>query len=646
MKHTLYIAIILGLALLLAACEQPAGAPGEDEAPPPALTGIALSQWPDIIVYAKGQPFDSKGLVVTGTFNDESERELSPGEYSLDPVDTGIDGAKQVRVKAGVFSAWFPVMVNSSTAALQSIALTRQPDKTVYALGEAFDKTGMVVTGRYYDSEQGAYTEQTESVYAVSYDRTRRGQQEVSISINRQTLTLPVETRVPAEAVFTFNKGNGKGECQQIWLKGAPFDVPENLKVTIKANGITAYLSKGNGVSLADFSSVDTSVPGWQTVTFTLDEVKDEMPIYVADLEPEVFFDYGYWRHEGNRKGTGPGGAEQYTVPLGRSLALAPILNLVKDASFSWEVSGGGYTGIGENSAIFTLTPAAAGNYTVTVNVSGAAIATGAAVQKTVSTTVVCLPTLPAAPPAAVENALFTPPLKHFSVGQFTQKGSGYGWSLGSVLGYEVWRWRVTRTTDEFIINGNPFVGWEEPGVVWVMCDENQNGLPDDTWYELKGSDDVDDRYRTAISRQYAINWINLGEEAEENEYGQLIAMYCWVDSKGRSDFMNGGWPSVWGVEGSRVTFSGTMLRDGDLYGKVAVPSTAWGYVDACLGDQEGKFFVSNAIQRDGSAANLPWIDFIKVQTAFFAYGGAVGDISTEIYYADGLGRQTDFPLP
>jgi hypothetical protein len=656
--------IVLG-CLMLGGCSQPTDSPGNDPepGPPPSLAGISLSQWPDIIVYAKGQPFDSAGLKVEGTFNDESARELSPEEYTLDQVDTTIDGAKQVRVRSGAFSAWFPVMVNSSTAVLQSIALAKAPDKTVYALGEAFDKTGMVITGRYYDNEQGGYTEHPENVYAVSFDRTRRGEQELGIRVNHQTLSLPVQVRVPKDAVITLNThqnttSDKRLDCQQIYLKGAPFDVPANLRATVTANGVTAGLTRETGLSLADFSPVDTSLPGAYAVTLTLDDASASFPIYVPDIEPEVFFDYGFWRHEGNPQGTGPGGAEQYTVPLGRSLALAPILNLVKDASFSWEVSGGACTTSGQNSKIFTLTPAATGNYTVTVTVDGVSIATGAAVHKTVNTTVVCLSALASPPPAAVENPLFTPPLRHFSPAQFTLRGTGYGWSLGTVLGYEVWRWRTTRATNEFSILGNAFAGWEEPGIVWVMADENQNGLPDDTWYELKGSDDESDQYRRYITRQYAITWFNLGDEPEENEYGQLIATNCWVDSKGRSGFMGGGWPSVWGVSAPKVTFSGTMIRDpdGPIYGGESNDRPGrdvdWGYVDAGdmrtgpYADQNGKFFVSNAIQRDGSPANLPWIDFIKVQTATFFYGTVVGDISTEIYSADGLGVQTDFPLP
>lgn len=41
----------------------------------------------------------------------------------------------------------------------------------------------------------------------------------------------------------------------------------------------------------------------------------------------------------------------------------------------------------------------------------------------------------------------------------------------------------------DFCVQGNAFDGSSEPGIVWVMQDINGNGLPDDEWYELKGSE-------------------------------------------------------------------------------------------------------------------------------------------------------------
>jgi hypothetical protein len=94
------------------------------------------------------------------------------------------------------------------------------------------------------------------------------------------------------------------------------------------------------------------------------------------------------------------------------------------------------------------------------------------------------------------------------------------------------------------------------------------------------------------------------------------------------------------------VTYTGTLLRDdGNFtngYSGVVDSTISWGYVDTSY----IYFRISDARQQDGSPANLPWIDFVKVQTAIFRYAGIFGEVSTELYYADGLGKQTDFPLP
>ncbi|MFR0772498.1 MAG: hypothetical protein ACLSH3_01195 [Alistipes finegoldii] len=41
----------------------------------------------------------------------------------------------------------------------------------------------------------------------------------------------------------------------------------------------------------------------------------------------------------------------------------------------------------------------------------------------------------------------------------------------------------------DLYVKGNAMNTSSEPGVVWVMQDANGNGVPDDTWYELKGSE-------------------------------------------------------------------------------------------------------------------------------------------------------------
>ena len=65
--------------------------------------------------------------------------------------------------------------------------------------------------------------------------------------------------------------------------------------------------------------------------------------------------------------------------------------------------------------------------------------------------------------------------------------------SLGAWGGFVVYGFDHTVINetgkDDVIIYGNAQSNFAEPGIVWVMQDENGNGKPDDTWYELKGSE-------------------------------------------------------------------------------------------------------------------------------------------------------------
>jgi hypothetical protein len=449
-------------------------------------------------------------------------------------------------------------------------------------------------------------------------------------------------------------------DYRRILVKGMPCPLPENLKVSAKANGVTVTLTEANGdFSAANFSGFNPNTMGSQTGHLLIqpENITVDVPLYVLDVEPELYFDYGYMRHAGNPNGLPPGASSgYYTVPAGRSLVLSPVVFYMTTAepSYSWSVGGGlPYTTSGAGNKYLRVSPAAQGTYTVSVTVSAGSV------SKTASTTVICTEALPGTPPAALpEGNAGGVNIRNIAPGQFTKSGTGYGWSLGAYGGYWTWAHRAVNTNTRSIqISGNPMATWSEPGIVWVSIDANGNGQPDDPWYELKGGDDENAQYASQVSRLHAVKY-KLGQTSPViNQYGQTNDEVFYVDSKGRTGWFPGGWSTAWGVAetpGAWVTFTGTMLRytAGGIVCAVnmgATPNHDWGYVDAAhpaLGNDWDKFNIQHAILADGSPANLPYIDFIKVQTGIFHREGGFGEISTEIASADGLGHTTDFPLP
>jgi hypothetical protein len=468
--------------------------------------------------------------------------------------------------------------------------------------------------------------------------------------------------------MFSVLPGKDAG-YRQVYLKGETFTVEwSKLRVEVDSGDATVLLTYANG-GLLDGDPVtyksgggtvgELDTAGLQTFSLALDNGKAvEFDVYVADVEPQVFFDYGFRRTQADPAGKGASGGKYY-VKKGASIELAPVLYLIgykadhtpDGVSYSWSVSGGGYDATEpRNKGSFVFKPSEAKTYTVQVSVNGRNFLTGSSDTKTATTQVVCFD---AGTPPNSDGWKLMPgeKLKDFAPGQFTEKGSGYGWSLGAALGYEVWG--VPAGTKKVEILGNGFQSWNEPGVVWTQGDENGNDIPDEVWVEWKGSDDSHAVYKNRILRRHAITYFLAKSESMENQYGQVIRTGCWVDARGRMGVFGGGWPSAEGqaakgisaVDGDWMTYTGTLLRDsgGAKINDGSLDTGGqgiYGYVDTYHTDSK-QWCVVQA-PPGGS------IRFVKVQTAYFNYGGAFGEHSTEVVRSDpGFGDQSGgFPNP
>ena len=196
----------------------------------------------------------------------------------------------------------------------------------------------------------------------------------------------------------------------------------------------------------------------------------------------------------------------------------------------------------------------------------------------------------------------------------------------------------------DFGIIGNSFKGSSEPGVVWVMQDENGNGKPDDSWYELKGSETG----KETIIQNYSVTYYRPSAPQQPVK---------WTDSEGNSgevDYLKAFhqqdyYYPLWIKEDS-YTLTGTCLegRNYDQSGNGTYWVNAeydWGYTDnfseidrlsnddnANAGAKANYFKISNAIDTNGNPVNLNYIDFIKVQTGCNTKSGWLGENSTEVF--------------
>jgi hypothetical protein len=624
------------------------------EALPPEKVAITVLSPPDTTYYGRNMAFDATGLVVAWLYNDGSTEEIPSGGYTMSNPNMAQYTPKLIILRAGGFETSFVIQVVNTEKVLQSISASG-PDNKTQVFSREFDRTGLVVTGHFSD---GSTADLSSLAAIVGYNKFKRGPQAVSVKVNGKTASLEgISTRLAEDATITAFFGFG---VKTTFIKGETM-TPEkaNLSVTMRPGGAVfqsefKQLSLENGGLLPeDFDGLvaayDPNRIGKQTLSMTLDGRSFDVDLYVADAEPDAWFDFGYMRHEGDPTGAGPGAGKYYAQP-NETLIIAPVRYLIgynddhSDAgvSYSWTVSGGDSSrtySISNGGEFLHITPKIVGTYAISVSITGRNYVSGSDVTKTAQAELVCYTGT-----VSAGGKTFTSPLKNFGAGQMCEGGTGLGWSLGSAGGYEVW---AVHPNSVYNIYGNAFGSWNEAGIVWVQEDRNGNGLPDEMWYELTGGDETHSLWKNYITRRYALTYYKVEGKSVVNEYGQLIRGVYWVDSRGRAGMIPGGFPDkYWGVVGDRVTYTTTLLRDD---GRIHYPSYnlvgLTGYVDTV---DDCKFLVSDAIYADGTPApNFPGVKFLKVQTAIFRYGDIFGDVSTEISYGDDLPRQSgSFPMP
>ena len=219
--------------------------------------------------------------------------------------------------------------------------------------------------------------------------------------------------------------------------------------------------------------------------------------------------------------------------------------------------------------------------------------------------------------------------------------------SLGGFGGYIIVGFDHSITNSgnyDFGILGNSFNGSSEPGIVWVMQDENGNSLPDDTWYELAGletgkEETVQDyavTYYRPTAPNMPVQWSdNLGNSGEIDYLKQFHRQEYYYP--------------LW-IKEESYTLKGTCIKarnyDASGNGSYWVNSSfEWGYADNwssidrltnednANADANANYFkISNAIDFECKPVNLKHIDFIKVQVGVNAKSGWLGEISTEVF--------------
>ena len=199
---------------------------------------------------------------------------------------------------------------------------------------------------------------------------------------------------------------------------------------------------------------------------------------------------------------------------------------------------------------------------------------------------------------------------------------------------------------------GEPDGGSCEPGIIMVSYDTNNNGEPDDTWYEIAGSAHIDTTkepwYEIAKEAgndvktyfNYKITYHRPNMEPSSSE--EMKTYIRWEDNQGNSGYkqknryhLQSYYPK-W-INQEELTFQGTCLPQNgvDKYGdgsQYVLYKFRFGYADNELNNKvESSIDIDWAVDSNGNKVHLKGIDFIKIYTGVNQENGEIGESSTEI---------------
>ena len=205
---------------------------------------------------------------------------------------------------------------------------------------------------------------------------------------------------------------------------------------------------------------------------------------------------------------------------------------------------------------------------------------------------------------------------------------------LGGFGGYVVFGFDhtiVNRAGNDFTILGNAFIESAEPGVIMVSFDANGNGLPDDEWFEIAGSE----YHKSTTVRNYEITYYKPEAEPSNPNEPNYIR---WTDNQGQTGYLSKNpyhtqtYYPLW--MGDRYTLKGTFM-EALMYvqsGNWVSPACDWGYADNWPNtDVRAQIDLDWAVDKNGNPVKLKGIDFVRVHTGNRAESDVTGEISTEV---------------
>ncbi len=153
------------------------------------ITSLQVAHAPDVTTYKEGQSFKKDGMVIEAKYKNGTTKTIT--DYKIEDGNNLKGNQTYVTISYG--GQTVKQLITVTPNPLQSIAITKEPNKKEYLVGEDFDKTGMVVTGTYQDND----------TYEIIDYKVENG---TNLNVNQTSVTIEYEGKTTTQAITVRSK--------------------------------------------------------------------------------------------------------------------------------------------------------------------------------------------------------------------------------------------------------------------------------------------------------------------------------------------------------------------------------------------------------------------------------------------------------
>ena len=227
------------------------------------LVSIAVKTNPTKVSYYQGESLDSKGLTLTGTYNNGKTETIATG-FTCSALDSSSAGTKTITVTYQGLTTTFNVTVVAVN--LVSVAVKTMPNKVSYFTGESFDQTGLTLTATYNNGNTETIST---GITCTGFSSATAGQKTITASYGGKSTTFTVEVKAIVPVSISVKKAPNKTE----YFVGDSYDGTGLVVNVVYNNGTNKDIT--TGFTTSGFSSAsagkNTVTVGYEGFTATFD---------------------------------------------------------------------------------------------------------------------------------------------------------------------------------------------------------------------------------------------------------------------------------------------------------------------------------------------------------------------------------------